>query len=144
MKIAPAFRSVSTSRGRALRAGESGSLDLTFVPRYRFPARPVQTSRSRRSDRRGRAGYRGARATRPSDRAPLEERAEGVGEVEQVIGQDVRFVLGIGQLEHFRQPEQPHAQAAFGGVGQRRSRGRCRRIASGANPPLRKMLWIRA
>src|SRR5262249_55597084 len=52
------------------------------------------------------------------DRASLKETAECVGEVEEVVGQDIGLVLGIGELEHLWKPQQAHAQGPLGWVSQ--------------------------
>lgn len=89
------------------------------------------------------AGYLGIGRLGLENRTSLEKRAKGVGQVKQIIGENIRLELGSGQFKHFRQSEQSDRQSTFGRVGQ------CdgwplARIVSGEKFPLRKMLWIRA
>ena len=138
MKIAPAFRSVSrprtlqrVARPRPAHIRSTISIPRRPSPDFKCHGRQIAEGQPAVAAL-GRLGLQ--------DRAALEEGAERVGEVEQVVGQDIRFVLGIGELEHFRKPQQPDAQGALGGVGEgdrRRARGGWLR---GVKPPLRKML----
>ena len=76
--------------------------------------------------------------------ALLEKRGKRVCQVEQIVGQDVWFQLESGQVEHFRQAEDPDAQTPARPGWLRTISGFCRRMLSGSVSPLRKILWIRA
>ncbi len=52
------------------------------------------------------------------DRALPEEGAEGVGQVEQVVGRDVRLELERCEFQRLGKPEQADTRGAFGGVTQ--------------------------